>query len=228
MWLATSAAGPISSVEVELTDWLALYNDGVPWGEDQEPPPPEPPHFGYFRAGFESTPYWLVILVLTNVLNGQSACSFRAGPGWLACVSRVDDPGNAGPVLSVPMTSNFLTNLAVATYGFAAGASVAVALFASWRHRFGVVVAAMLASISTMVAGLMAASPPPGQQFYSADRLRPWLVAVGAGSALICAGLIAVWRWKRTRLAAVAAIALSAFVIYVLLYSSVLYVSQIE
>jgi len=152
----------------------------------------------------------------------------HSGPARMAGETRVDDPGNTGSVRAVPMTSNFLTNLAVATYGFAAGASVAVALFAAWRHRVGVVVAAMAVSTSTMVAGLMAAAPPPGQQFYSADGLRPWLVAVGAGSALICAGLIAVWRWKRTRLAAVAAIALSAFVVYVPLYSSVLYVSQIE
>ncbi len=62
VWLATSAAGPVSSVKVEMTDWLALYNDGVAWGEDQEAPSPEPPHFGYFGAGSETTPYWLVIL----------------------------------------------------------------------------------------------------------------------------------------------------------------------
>jgi hypothetical protein len=126
------------------------------------------------------------------------------------------------------MTSNFLTNLGVTAYGFVAGASVAVALFAAWRHRVGVVVAAMVVAASTMVAGLMAATPPPGRQIYSADGWRPWLVAVGAGSALICAGLIAVWRWRRTRLAAVVAIALSAFVIYALVYGSVTYVSHIE
>lgn len=126
------------------------------------------------------------------------------------------------------MTSNFVTNLSVTLYGFAAGAFVAVALFAAWRHRAGVVVGAMVMSALTMVAGLMTAAPPAGRRIYSADGWRPWLVAVGAGSALVCAGLIGVWRWRRTRLSAVMAIALSALVLYALLYSSALYVTQIE
>jgi zinc transporter ZupT len=119
------------------------------------------------------------------------------------------------------MTSDFLTNLGVTSYGFAAGASVAFALFAAWRNRAGVVVGAMVAAAATLVAGLVAATPPPGQQIYSADGWRPWLVAVGAGSTLVCVGLVAVWRWKRTGPAGVAAFALGALVIYALVYGSV-------
>lgn len=126
------------------------------------------------------------------------------------------------------MAENFVTNLGVALYGFAAGVSVAVALFAAWRHRAGVVVGAMVVAASTTFVGLRLAAPPPGGPTYSADGWRPWLVAVGAGSALICAGLVAVWRWRRTRLAAAVVIALSALVLYALFYSSVQYVTHIE
>lgn len=62
VWLATSAPGPVSFVQVEMAEWLALFNAGAPWSEEEEPPSPEPPHFGFFRAAYETTPYWLVIL----------------------------------------------------------------------------------------------------------------------------------------------------------------------
>ena len=62
VWLATSASGPVSFVQVDVAEWLSLFDDGAPWTEADEPPSPEPPHFGFFRAGYETTPYWLVIL----------------------------------------------------------------------------------------------------------------------------------------------------------------------
>lgn len=62
VWLTTPSAGPVTFVEVELSDWLTLFNDGVPWKGDEESPPPDPPDFGFFGAGREFTPYWLVLI----------------------------------------------------------------------------------------------------------------------------------------------------------------------
>jgi hypothetical protein len=61
VWLQTSAGGPVQPVQVGVADWLALFNDGTPWGEGERPPV-EPPGFGFYGAGSVGTPYWLVIL----------------------------------------------------------------------------------------------------------------------------------------------------------------------
>ncbi len=62
VWLV-SAAGPVMSVAVEVDEWLALFNDGVPWDyETEEPPSFEPPHYDYFGSGTVYAGYWLIIV----------------------------------------------------------------------------------------------------------------------------------------------------------------------
>lgn len=62
VWLMTSVEGPVGAVEVSLDEWLALFDDGVPWGEDHEYPSFGPPHHGYLGAASIYAPYWLVLL----------------------------------------------------------------------------------------------------------------------------------------------------------------------
>lgn len=125
------------------------------------------------------------------------------------------------------MENSFLLNLGVATCGFVAGAAVAIALVAAWAHRTGVILGALVVAAWMMFWGLRLAAPESGS-LSAANSQRPWLVAVGAGSALICAGLVAVWRWRRTWLSAVVSFALGAFILYGLVYGAVAYVTHIE
>jgi hypothetical protein len=63
VWLATPAEGHVTTIEAGLEEWLALFNNGIPWdSETDEMPPGEAPHFGYFGAGTVYAPYWLIIL----------------------------------------------------------------------------------------------------------------------------------------------------------------------
>lgn len=62
VWLVSPAAG-VATIQVELDEWLALFNDGAPWDYETDVVPiPEPPHGGYFGAGTVHAPYWLVVL----------------------------------------------------------------------------------------------------------------------------------------------------------------------
>ena len=124
------------------------------------------------------------------------------------------------------MANDFVLNLGVAACGLAAGTAVAVGFLGAWRHRADVVVGAIVVAVSTTFLGLRLAAPEPGSMS-PANSSRPWLVVVGAGSALVCAGLVAVWRWRRTRVSAVLTLTLGAFVLYLLVYGGVAYVSHI-
>lgn len=60
--LATPAPGAVGEVLVSMDDWLGLFHDdGTPYDLDEEDPPPvEEPHSGFFGAGW-GAPYWLTI-----------------------------------------------------------------------------------------------------------------------------------------------------------------------
>lgn len=124
------------------------------------------------------------------------------------------------------MADDFVLNLGVAAYGLAAGTGIAVAFVGAWRHRAGVIVGGIVVAVSTMLLGLRSAAPEPGSMS-PANSSRPWLVVVGAGTALLCAGLVAVWRWRRTWGSAVLTLTLGAFALYLLVYGGVAYVSHI-
>lgn len=63
VWLVSAPAGPVETVAVEVDEWLALFNDGVPWDyETEEPPSFEPPHYDYFGSGVVYAGYWLFIV----------------------------------------------------------------------------------------------------------------------------------------------------------------------
>jgi len=61
IWLMTAAEGPVGSVRVDMSDWLALFNDGVPWDPEVQPSY-GPPDYGYMGASTVFAPYWLVLL----------------------------------------------------------------------------------------------------------------------------------------------------------------------
>lgn len=63
VWLVSAPSGPVETVAVEVEEWLALFNDGVPWDyETEEPPAWEAPHYGYFGSGTIYAGYWLFIV----------------------------------------------------------------------------------------------------------------------------------------------------------------------
>lgn len=63
VWLVSAAEGSVGSVAVEVAEWLALFNDEVPWDYGTEEPPDwEGPHYGYFGSGTVYAGYWLVIV----------------------------------------------------------------------------------------------------------------------------------------------------------------------
>jgi hypothetical protein len=64
IFLATPAQGSVTTVPVSVEEWIGLFQeDGTPWDPDagEQPPEPDPPHFGYFGAGTVYAPYWLTL-----------------------------------------------------------------------------------------------------------------------------------------------------------------------
>jgi hypothetical protein len=53
--LPTSSLGPVTDVVVDLDEWLALFDRGRPWGEEENPGD------DYFGSGSIRTPYWLTV-----------------------------------------------------------------------------------------------------------------------------------------------------------------------
>jgi hypothetical protein len=119
-------------------------------------------------------------------------------------------------------------NLVIAVWGTVAGAMGCIAIAAGWRRRSLPAIVAAALGISAALLGWTIAQPPPGVELFSADRLRPQLVSVGAIAGFVAALLIGFGNRKRTWFAGAIVLAMIIGLLYFLVAGPVTYVSNIE
>jgi hypothetical protein len=119
-------------------------------------------------------------------------------------------------------------NLVIAVWGTFAGAMGYIAIAAGWRRRPLPAIVAAALGIGAALLGWTVAQPPTGVGLFSADRLRPQLVSVGAITGFVAALLIGFGNRKRTWFAGVIVLVLIIGLLYFLVAGPVTYVSNIE